>query len=171
MGKKDPKEKLAELKTNAMRLLDGAKIPYTVHCYADTDAVSGLELVAALGENPAQVCKTLVTVGKSGGHYVFVLPVDRELDLGLAARAVGEKYVVMLPSKELLPLTGYVHGGCSPLGMKKRFPTVFHESVKTFPTVMFSAGKIGYQVELSLDDLEKILPFSFENVAIKTKKS
>ena len=144
---------MSNVKTNAMRILDKHKIAYKTYCYAATGAVSGTEVAAALGQNPAQVFKTLVTTGKSGTHYVFMLPVAAELDLKKAARAVNEKSVEMLKQKDLLPLTGYVHGGCSPVGMKKLFPTVFHSSVENLPTVIVSAGKIGYQVEVKPADL------------------
>ena len=144
---------MSNVKTNAMRILDKHKIAYKTYCYADTGAVSGTEVAAALGQNPAQVFKTLVTTGKSGTHYVFMLPVAAELDLKKAARAVNEKSVEMLKQKDLLPLTGYVHGGCSPVGMKKLFPTVFHSSVENLPTVIVSAGKIGYEAEVKPADL------------------
>ncbi|MBR2912724.1 MAG: Cys-tRNA(Pro) deacylase [Oscillospiraceae bacterium] len=150
-----------EIKTNVMRILEQKKIPYQGHCYADTDAVSGVEVAQILGQDPAQVFKTLVTVGASGGHFVFVIPVAKELDLKKAAKAVGEKSVKMLPSKELLPLTGYIHGGCSPIGMKKAFRTVIDSTAQQQETIIFSAGKIGYQVELRPADLEKALRFSF----------
>lgn len=108
-----------EEKTNVMRILEQKKVPYQAHFYGGTQAVSGTEVAAILGENPAQVFKTLVTVGKTGQHYVFVIPVEKELDLKKGAKAVGEKSIAMIKEKELLPLTGYVHGGCSPIGMKK----------------------------------------------------
>ena len=130
-------------KTNVMRLLEQKKLPYTPHDYLASGAVSGVEVAAALGEPPERVFKTLVTTGASGGHYVFVIPVAEELDLKKAAKAVGEKSIVMLPQKELLPLTGYIHGGCSPIGMKKPFPTVLHESAADCESIYVSAGKIG----------------------------
>ncbi|MEC0303114.1 Cys-tRNA(Pro) deacylase [Terribacillus saccharophilus] len=145
-------------KTNVMRMLDQKKIPYKSYSYADTDAISGIEVADVLGQNPAQVFKTLVTVSKSNQYYVFVIPVEQELDLKRAAVSVGEKSVRMLPAKELLSLTGYVHGGCSPIGMKKVFRTVVDETASDFESIIFSAGKIGYQVELTLSDLNKILP-------------
>lgn len=151
-------------KTNVMRILDQKKIPYKSHCYADTAAVSGVEVAEVLGENPAQVFKTLVTVSGKGAHYVFVIPVAAELDLKKAAKAVGEKSISMLRSKELLPLTGYVHGGCSPIGMKKFFRTVIDESAAGFPTMIFSAGKIGYQVEVSPEVLQKVIRYSFADL-------
>jgi Cys-tRNA(Pro)/Cys-tRNA(Cys) deacylase len=147
-----------EEKTNVMRLLEQKKVAYTPHVYADTDAVSGVEVAEVLGENPAQVFKTLVTVGRTGRYYVFMIPVAEELDLKKAAAAVGEKAVAMIKSKELLPLTGYIHGGCSPIGMKKPFRTTIHQTAADFPTILFSAGRIGYQVELPLASLQKMLP-------------
>ncbi len=164
MGKNTNKDKLLAQKTNVMRILEQAKIPYKHYSYADTDAVSGAEVAAVLNQNPEQVFKTLVTVGKSGEHYVFVIPVCQELDLRKAAKAVKEKSVEMIKSKELLPLTGYIHGGCSPIGMKKRFTTVINETAVKFPTIVFSAGKIGYQVEVAPDDLKKIVPFLLAEV-------
>ena len=146
-----------EFKTNVMRMLDKLKINYKHYTYADTDAVSGVEVASVLGQNPSQVFKTLVTVSKSKKYYVFMIPVAEELDLKKAAHAVGEKAVDMLKSKELLPLTGYIHGGCSPIGMKKFFTTTIDKSAENFQTIIFSAGKIGYQVELSLDDLKKVI--------------
>ncbi|PAF21198.1 Cys-tRNA(Pro) deacylase [Terribacillus saccharophilus] len=147
-----------DYKTNVMRMLDQKKVPYKSYSYADTDAISGTEVAEVLGQNPAQVFKTLVTVSKSNQHYVFVIPVEQELDLKRAAASIGEKSVRMLPAKELLQLTGYVHGGCSPIGMKKVFRTVVDESASNFESIIFSAGKIGYQVELTLENLSKILP-------------
>lgn len=147
-----------DYKTNVMRMLDQKKIPYKSYSYADTNAISGTEVAEVLGQTPAQVFKTLVTVSKANQHYVFVIPVEKELDLKRAAASVGEKSVRMLPAKELLSLTGYVHGGCSPLGMKKVFRTVVDETASDFESIIFSAGKIGYQVELTLSDLNKILP-------------
>lgn len=146
-----------EDKTNIMRLLDKKKIQYKSHYYGDTDAVSGIEVATVLNQNPENVFKTLVTVGKSKKNYVFVIPVAEELDLKKAAKAVGEKSIEMLKSKELLPLTGYIHGGCSPIGMKKFFTTTIDESVLNCESFCISAGKIGYQVELSLDELRKVI--------------
>lgn len=143
-------------KTNVMRVLDKAKIEYKAYSYIGTGALSGEEVALALGENPEQVFKTLVTVAKSKNHYVFLIPVKEELDLKKAAAAVGEKAVEMIKQKELLPLTGYIHGGCSPIGMKKQFKTVIHGSAQNFSTIIFSAGKVGYQVELSPENLQKV---------------
>ena len=145
-------------KTNVMRTLERLKIPYQEHFYGDTEAISGVEVAAVLGEDPARTFKTLVTVGKSKAHYVFMVPVAEELDLKKAAAAVGEKAIEMIKSKELLPLTGYIHGGCSPIGMKKQFRTFIHETAPSFDTILFSAGKIGYQVECSLEGLRKAIP-------------
>lgn len=153
-------------KTNVMRTLERLKIPYQEHFYGDTDAISGVEVAAALGEDPARTFKTLVTVGKSKTHYVFMIPVAEELDLKKAAAAVGEKAIEMLKSKELLPQTGYVHGGCSPIGMKKQFRTVIHETAPQYETILFSAGKIGYQVECTLDGLRKAVPVETADVIV-----
>ena len=141
--------KQKEEKTNVMRVLEQKKVPYTAHAYPVGDAApDGVSVAKMLGQNPAAVFKTLVAKGASGGYYVFDIPVADTLDLKKAAKAVGEKSVAMLPAKELLPLTGYVHGGCSPVGMKKRFPTVFHESCLGLETICVSAGKVGFQVEV-----------------------
>ena len=150
--------------TNVMRLLEQKKLPYTPHDYLATGAVSGVEVAAALGEPPERVFKTLVTTGASGGHFVFVIPVAEELDLKKAAKAVGEKSIAMLPQKELLPLTGYIHGGCSPIGMKKPFPTVLHQSAAEYDTICISAGKVGFQVELSPAGLQKMLPIKLADL-------
>ena len=129
-------------KTNVMRILDQKKIAHKVHTYDNTEAISGTEVAAVLGQNPEQVFKTLVTVGKSKQYYVFVVPVDKELNLKKAAAAVGEKNIEMIKSKELLPLTGYIHGGCSPIGMKKFFTTTVDYSAQNWETIMFSASVI-----------------------------
>ena len=151
-------------KTNVMRLLEQKGIPYTPHDYRASGAVGGTEVAAALDEDPARVFKTLVTQGASGGHYVFVIPVAEELDLKKAAKAVGEKSIAMLPQKELLPLTGYLHGGRSPLGMKKPFPTVLHQSAAERESIYVSAGKVGFQAELAPADLQKMLPMRLADV-------
>lgn len=154
-------------KTNVMRILDKNKIAYKSYSYAGTGALSGVEVAQALGQNPAQVFKTLVTVSKSRNHYVFMVPVAEELDLKKAAAAVGEKNVEMIKSKELLPVTGYVHGGCSPIGMKKIFPTIVDESALRFQTIIFSAGRVGMQVETSLDDLRKLINLQVADICRK----
>ena len=151
-------------KTNVMRILDQKKVSYNHYTYADTGAISGLEVAEVLGQDPAQVFKTLVTVGKTGQHYVFVVPVKGELDLKKAASAVGEKSIAMIKSKELLPLTGYIHGGCSPIGMKKFFPTTIDASAGEQKTILFSAGKIGYQVEVSLEDLARVIKYQLADI-------
>ena len=146
--------KQKEEKTNVMRVLEQKKISYTSHTYEHGDmAPDGVTVARSLGQDPEAVFKTLVTKGASGGYYVFDIPVAETLDLKKAAKAVGEKSVAMLPAKELLPLTGYVHGGCSPVGMKKQFPTVFHETCILYDTICVSAGKVGFQVEVNPDDL------------------
>ena len=147
-----------------MRLLDKQGVAYESHCYMDSGVVSGPEVAAALGQDPDRVFKTLVTVGRSGQHYIFVIPVRGELDLKKAAAAAGEKSIEMVKSKELLPLTGYVHGGCSPIGMKKLFPTFLDESAVLFDTILFSAGKIGWQVETAPDELNKLVPFQYADL-------
>ncbi len=136
-----------------MRALDQKKIPYVSHSYEPDATKSGEEIAAMLGEDPKKVFKTLVTRGKSGQYYVFVIPVEEKLDLKKAAKAAGEKAVEMIKQKELLPLTGYVHGGCSPIGMKKQFPSFIHESARAYEKVFVSAGKVGFQVELPLEGL------------------
>lgn len=151
-------------KTNVMRLLDQQGVAYESHCYEGTGAVSGAEVAAVLGQDPERVFKTLVTEGKSGQHYVFVIPVLQELDLKKAAAASGEKSIAMVKAKELLPLTGYIHGGCSPIGMKKPFPTFVEESAILYDRILFSAGKIGYQVELPPDELAKLTPFQYADL-------
>lgn len=152
-------------KTNVMRRLDSKKVKYVEHCYAHTDAISGVEVAEVLHQDPRQVFKTLVTTGKSGEHYVFMLPVEAELDLKKAAKAVGEKSIEMLKSKDLLGLTGYIHGGCSPIGMKKEYRTIIHASGEAFDTIIFSGGKIGYQVEVNPSDLKKVLRYEWSDVA------
>lgn len=148
---------MSEVKTNVMRILEKQKIPYKHYCYEGIGAVNGVEVAAALNEDANRVFKTLVTVSKSRHYYVFMIPVAEELNLKKAAAAVKEKDVEMLKQKELLPLTGYIHGGCSPIGMKKQFPTVVHASAQNYETIIYSAGKVGYQVETSLADLQKVI--------------
>lgn len=156
-----------EEKTNVMRVLDQKKIPYTAHAYPADGPVDGVSVAAYLRQDPEQVFKTLVTKAASGAYYVFDIPVAENLDLKKAARAVGEKSIAMIPQKELLPLTGYVHGGCSPVGMKKQFPTVFHETVELFDTVCVSAGKIGAQVELAPGDLIALLGADTADITVE----
>lgn len=152
-------------KTNVMRLLEQKKIDYKAYDYTDTGVISGAEVAKALGQNPDQVYKTLVTQGATKNYYVFLVPVIKELNLKAGAKAVGEKSIAMIKSKELLPLTGYIHGGCSPIGMKKQFKTVIDSSVSQFETIFFSAGKIGYQVEVKVSDIEKIVRYELGEIA------
>lgn len=154
-------------KTNVMRLLDQHGVPYTPHFYDPDGPIDGLSVAQAVGADPEAVFKTLVTRGASGGYYVFDIPVGDSLDLKKAARAVGEKSIAMLPQKELLPLTGYVHGGCSPVGMKKPFPTVFHETVILFDTIYVSAGKIGAQVEADPNALMALIGAATADVTVE----
>ncbi|OUQ55297.1 aminoacyl-tRNA deacylase [Flavonifractor sp. An112] len=157
---------MSEEKTNVMRVLDQKKVPYTPHHYAHPDgAVDGASVAALIDKDPASVCKTLVTQGASKKYYVFVIPVLKELDLKAAAKAVGEKSIEMIKQAQLLPLTGYVHGGCSPVGMKKQFPTVFDQSVEALDTITVSAGKIGAQVEVAPAALAVLVRGRFAPVA------
>lgn len=154
-----------ELKTNVMRVLDSKKLAYNHYAY-DNSTVNGVEVARLLGQDPDRVFKTLVTRGKSGGYFVFMVPVAEELDLKKAARACGEKAVEMLPQKELLPRTGYVHGGCSPIGMKKRFPTFVDETAQLFDTIHFSGGKVGCQIRMNPDDLGRLIPFQYADLTV-----
>ena len=157
---------MAEEKTNVMRVLDQKKIPYTPHSYphAEGEAVDGATVAAILGRDPGEVYKTLVTRGASKANYVFVVPVLSELDLKKAAKTAGEKSIEMIHVKELTPLTGYVRGGCSPIGMKKRLKTFIDASAQDHTAILVSAGKIGYQVELSPDALAGLIGGRFADV-------
>ena len=155
-----------EVKTNALRMLDKIKAEYKCYHYTPDATLTGAQIAAILEQNPKQVFKTLVTIGKSRRYYVFMLPVERELDLKKAAAAAGEKALEMVKQKELLPLTGYVHGGCSPIGMKKVFPLIVHNSAAEFATLIFSAGRVGTQVETSLDNLRKIVPYKLFDICV-----
>lgn len=143
-------------KTNVMRVLDSKKIKYESHSYEADSTLTGEQIAGILGEEADKVFKTLVTQGKTGTYYVFVVPVKEELDLKKAAKAAGEKSIAMIKQKELLGLTGYVHGGCSPIGMKKQFTTFIHETAESFDKVFVSAGKVGFQIELAPTDLIKV---------------
>ena len=147
-----------ETKTNVMRVLDALKLPYRAFAYDADTALSGTEVAQTLNLNPERVFKTLVTVGKTRKYYVFMIPVALELNLKKAAQACGEKSIEMIKARELLPLTGYVHGGCSPIGMKKQFPTYIDVSAPAHETLYCSAGKIGFQIEVTLDVLRKAVP-------------
>ena len=152
-------------KTNVMRLLDKAKIEYTPHFY-DSDIVDGVSIAEALDEDVRCTFKTLVTVSDKGEHFVFVVPVAENLDLKKAAKAVGVKSIAMIKQKELLPLTGYIHGGCSPIGMKKRFKTVFHETAQDFDRIYFSAGKVGCQVEIETKKAIEYIGAAFGDITV-----
>ena len=158
--------KQKEEKTNVMRVLDQKGIPYTPHTYDPDSGVDGVTVAKNLGQDPECVFKTLVVRGASKAIYVFDIPVEDTLDLKKAAKAVGEKSIAMLHQKELLPLTGYVHGGCSPVGMKKQYPTVFHETAEIIDTIMVSAGKIGYQVQLNPADLINLVGGTIADVTV-----
>ena len=145
--------KNSEEKTNVMRVLESKKIAYISHSYEPDQTLTGEEIAEILGEDASKVFKTLVTQGKTGQYYVFVVPVQAELDLKKAAKAAGEKSIAMIKQKDLLPLTGYIHGGCSPIGMKKQFPTFIHETAGQLEKIYVSAGKVGFQIELSPEDL------------------
>lgn len=156
--------KIKDEKTNVMRILDQKKVKYNSYNYLKTGAISGMEVAKALDENPNLTFKTLVTVGKTNNHYVFLVPVNKELDLKKAAKVVNEKNIEMVKSKELLSLTGYIHGGCSPIGMKKSFKTVIDSSARNYDKIIFSGGKIGYQVETTLDELKKVINFDLKDI-------
>ena len=158
--------KKKEEKTNAMRELEQKKIVFKTHSYFNTSAISGMEVASVLNEDPNYVFKTLVTIGKSGNHFVFLVPVNRELNLKKAAKTVGEKSISMVKQAELLPLTGYIHGGCSPVEMKKLFKTVIDESASYYDKIIFSGGKIGYQIEISLMDLKKVISFELSDISV-----
>lgn len=144
-------------KTNAMRTLDRAKLNYKAYTFDAKEALSGIEVAKILEKDEKTMFKTLVTVGKSGNHYVFMIPVAEELDLKKAAKAASEKSIEMIKSKELLPLTGYIHGGCSPIGMKKQFKTFLHQTAENLDIIIFSAGKIGAQIEMNPNDLKNLI--------------
>lgn len=157
---------IMENKTNVMRILDSKKIKYEMYDYSESDALSGTEVAQFLNQNPDTVFKTLVTAGKSGNHYVFMVPVCKELDLKKAAKSAGEKSIEMIKSKELLPLTGYIHGGCSPIGMKKQFKTFIDISAENYEKIIFSAGKIGYQVEVAVDEFKKAVNYELKDICV-----
>jgi Cys-tRNA(Pro)/Cys-tRNA(Cys) deacylase len=154
-------------KTNVMRILDKMKVEYKSHSYVDTNVISGIDVANVLNQNPNRVFKTLVTVGKTNKYYVFLVPVADELNLKKAADSVNEKAIEMIKAKDLLAITGYIHGGCSPVGMKKPFITIIDESATNFETIIFSAGKIGYQVEISLEEIKKVIKFSLADIISK----
>lgn len=153
-------------KTNAIRILQGKKINFKLHTYDNSEALSGVDVAAMLNLNADKVFKTLVTVGKSGNHYVFMIPVAKELDLKKAAKISGEKSIEMIKSKDLLGLTGYIHGGCSPVGMKKIFTTYIHNTAHLYDTIIFSGGKIGLQLEMPFEDLKNVISIKEEDVIV-----
>lgn len=152
-------------KTNAMRMLDKLKIPYTSHTYECENFVDGVQIAELLGEDTAITFKTLVTVGKSGKYFVFCLPVDMEMDLKKCARAVGEKALTPVHVKDILAVTGYIRGGCSPIGMKKPYRTVIHESAGGLERIIVSGGRLGLQLELAPDDLVKACSGELADIA------
>ena len=154
----------ASEKTNVVRTLEQRKIDFKAYTYECGGAITGLEVAAILGEDPAKVFKTLVTTGRSGQHYVFVIPVGAGLDLKKAAKAVGEKSLEMLKQKDLLGLTGYIHGGCSPIGMKKAFRTTIDATAAQFDSIIFSGGRIGLQVQVGLADLAKVVRYGLADI-------
>lgn len=156
----------ADEKTNVMRLLESRKIPYAAHTYEPDPSFSGQDIARILGEDPSVVFKTLVTRGKTGAYFVFVIPVSSELDLKKAARAAGEKAVSMITQKELLPLTGYIHGGCSPVGMKKPFPTFLHRTAENAERIFVSAGRVGFQIEVAPGDLQSLVQFRIADLTV-----
>lgn len=153
-------------KTNVMRLLDKAEVEYKVHNFNSEDIPTGSQAADILGIEHGRMFKTLVTAAKSGAHYVYMIPVDCELDLKKAASCAHEKSIEMLKSKDLLPLTGYIHGGCSPIGMKKPFPTFLHKTAAEFDTIVFSGGKVGHMVEISLEGLAKLVKYTVADITV-----
>lgn len=151
-------------KTNAMRMLEKLNIPFTPHTYECENFVDGVQIAELLGEDCAATFKTLVTVGKSGKYYVFCLPVDREMDLKKCARAVAEKALTPVHVKDILAVTGYIRGGCSPIGMKKPYRTVIHESARSLERMIVSGGRLGLQLELTPDDLAKACSGEFADI-------
>ena len=149
-----------------MRVLEGKKIAYVSHTYEPDQSLTGEEIAGILGEDVSKVFKTLVTQGKTGQYYVFVVPVAEELDLKKAAKAAGEKSRAMIKQKDLLPLTGYIHGGCSPVGMKKQFPTFIHETAQSLEKIYVSAGKVGFQVELDPKELIALTRSTLADVVV-----
>ena len=164
MGKHKDKEK--DIKTNAMRILDKNRIPYQVNTYECEEFIDGIHIADMLGQSYDQSFKTLVTVGKSGEYYVFAIPIDRELDLKKAAKAVGEKSVEMIHVKDINQITGYIRGGCTPIGMKKIYVTVLHSSIRTLNEVIISGGRIGSQIQMKPDDLIRVTNARVEDICV-----
>lgn len=155
---------MSELKTNAMRILDAMHVSYQLHTYEPGESVDGVSVAAKMGMDVNKVYKTLVTQGKGGGFFVFVVPVARELDLKKAARAAGEKSVEMIPVKEINRHTGYIRGGCSPVGMKKKYLTFIDESARALPAMVVSGGRIGLQMEIAPEDLARSVSARFADL-------
>lgn len=155
-----------EVKTNAMRILDRNKIKYKLNTYECDNFIDGVSVADALGQDYDMSFKTLVTVGKSGQYYVFAIPIAEELDMKKAAKVVGEKSVEMLHVKDINKVTGYIRGGCTPIGMKKQYPTVIHESAKMYDTIIVSGGRIGAQIFLAPDDLIKVTGGKYEDIIV-----
>ena len=164
MGKNKEKDK--DVKTNAMRMLDKNKIAYEVNTYECEEFIDGIHIADLLGQEYGRSFKTLVTVGKSGNYYVFAIPIDQELDLKKAAKAVGEKSVEMIHVKDINQVTGYIRGGCTPIGMKKKYPTVLHSSILDYDTIIISGGRIGSQIILAPQDLVKVTDAKVEDIII-----
>lgn len=164
MGKGKDKEK--DIKTNAMRILDRNKISYKVNTYECDEFIDGIHIADQLNQPYESSFKTLVTIGKSRNYYVFAIPIDQELDLKKAAKAVGEKSVEMIHVKDINQVTGYIRGGCTPIGMKKNYPTVLHSSILEFETVIISGGRIGSQIELNPRDLVQVTNAKVEDIIV-----
>ncbi len=156
-----------ELKTNAMRILDSNNIAYTYKTYECDEFTDGIHVADQLGLDHDLVYKTLITTGKTGAHYVFVIPIENEIDFKKAAKVVGEKALEMLPLKDLTKVTGYVRGGCTAIGMKKAFPTVIQEDAELYDKIHVSGGKIGMQLELAPDDLKKVANAVYADVVFE----
>lgn len=162
------KEKEKDIKTNAMRILDKNKVPYTVHTYECEEFIDGVHIADMLGQSYERSFKTLVAVGKSGSYYVYDIPVDQELDMKKAAKAVGEKAVELIHVKDIYSITGYIRGGCTPIGMKKKYPSVLHSSIMNYETVIISGGRLGSQIEIAPADLVRILQAKVADIIAET---
>lgn len=157
-----------EVKTNAMRILDRNKIPYQLNVYECEEFIDGVHIADQLGQDYAISFKTLVMVGKSRQYYVFAIPVDREVDMKKAAKAVGEKSLEMVHVKDINKVTGYIRGGCTPIGMKKNYPTIIHESAKELDEMIVSGGKLGTQIFLAPEDLRKVTGGEFADIVAES---
>ena len=156
-----------EVKTNAMRILDRNKVKYKVNTYECDEFIDGIHIADMLGQPYESSFKTLVTVGKSGNYYVFAIPIAEELDMKKAAKSVGEKSVEMLHVKDINSVTGYIRGGCTPLGMKKQFQTVIHESAKNYPEIYISGGRIGTSIKVNPEDLMRVVKGTYADIIRK----